>query len=61
MSYSILDDIGTRERELNALTKLRNFLPDTKCLIVTNSEESRLEYNGIVVDVVPAWKWLLER
>ncbi len=61
VSYSVLDDIGTRERELNALTKLRNFLPDTKCLIVTNSEESRLEYNGIVVDVVPAWKWLLER
>ena len=61
VSYSVLDDIGTRERELNALTKLRNFLPDTKCLIVTNSEESRLEYNGMVVDVVPAWKWLLER
>ena len=61
VSYSVLDDIGTRERELNALTKLRNVLPDTKCLIVTNSEESRLEYNGIVVDVVPAWKWLLER
>ena len=61
VSYSVLDDIGTRERELNALAKLRNFLPDTKCLIVTNSEESRLEYNGIVVDVVPAWKWLLER
>ena len=59
VSYSILDDVATKERELNAFDKLRNFISDARFLLVTNSEEADIEYNGIHVSVVPAWKWLL--
>ena len=61
VSYSIHEDTDTRERELNAFAKLLNFLPGTKCLLITNSEENKIEYNGINIDVVPAWKWLLNK
>ena len=61
VSYSIHDDVNTRERELNALEKLRNYLPDTKCLLITNSEETEIDYHGIKIDVIPAWKWLLKK
>ena len=57
-SYTI-DDIGSKERELSAFVKLRNFIPNVKCLLITNSEETRTEYNGISIEVLPAWKWLL--
>ena len=56
----VLDDIDTRERETRAFVKLHNFIPDSKCLIITNSEEASLEYNGIPISVLPAWKWLLD-
>lgn len=32
---------------------------DSKCLLITNSEEATLDCNGIQIDVVPVWKWLL--
>lgn len=60
VSLQVLDDIDTRERETRAFVKLHNFIPDSKCLIITNSEETTLEYNGIPISVLPAWKWLLD-
>lgn len=56
----VLDDIDTRERETRAFVKLHNLIPDSKCLIITNSEEATLEYNEIPISVLPAWKWLLD-
>ena len=56
----VLDDMDTRERETRAFVKLHKFIPDSKCLIITNSEESFLECEGIPISVVPAWKWLLD-
>ena len=56
----VLDDIDTRERETRAFVKLHNFIPDSKCLIITNSEEASLECDGMPISVIPAWKWLLE-
>lgn len=60
VSMQILDDIDTRERETRAFVKLRNFIPDSKCVIITNSEETSLTCDGIPISVIPAWKWLLE-
>ena len=60
VSYSILGDTATKERELNAFRKLRNFIPDAECLLITNSEEADIEYSGIHVSAIPAWKWLLK-
>lgn len=56
----VLDDIDTRERKTRAFVKLHNLIPDSKCLIITNSEEATLEYNEIPISVLPAWKWLLD-
>ena len=60
VSLQVLDDMDTRERETRAFVKLHNFIPDAKCLIVTNSEEASLECDGIPISVLPAWKCLLE-
>ena len=60
VSYGVLDHLDTRERELNAFVKLRNFMPKAKCILITNSEEAELEHDGIIVSVVPIWKWLLK-
>ena len=61
VSYSILDNPSTKEKELNAFYKLRNFLPNAHCILITNSEETVLEYNGLQINVIPIWKWLLQK
>lgn len=60
VSLQVLDDMDTRERETRAFVKLHNFILDAKCLIITNSEEALIECDGILISVLPAWKWLLE-
>lgn len=60
VSMQVLEDVDTLERETKAFVKLNQFIPDTKCLLVTNSEETKLNCAGIKIDVVPAWKWLLD-
>lgn len=59
VSLQVLDDIDTRKRETRAFLKLHSFIPDSKCLIITNSEEASIEIDGIPISVLPAWKWLL--
>ena len=39
VSLQVLDDIDTKERETRAFAKLNNFIPDSKCILITNSEE----------------------
>jgi len=60
VSMQVLDNIDTKERETRAFVKLNNFIPDSKCILITNSEEAPLNCDGIEIDVVPVWKWLLE-
>ena len=60
VSYSIADE-ETRNREVRALEKLNEFLPLQKSVIVTYEEEENITLpGGQVVEVIPAWKWLLE-
>ena len=56
----VLDQIDTREREIGAFVKLKNIIGDATCLLITNSEEEELDYEGVHVSVVPVWKWLLQ-
>lgn len=56
VSLQVLDDIDTKERETRAFAKLNNFIPDSKCILITNSEETNLEYDGIDIEVIPIWK-----
>lgn len=60
VSIQVLDNMETRERETGAFVKLRNFITNAKCLIITNSEEAELDCDGMAVSVVPVWKWLLQ-
>ena len=59
VSMQVLDDVDTLARETRAFVKLNDFIPNTKCLLITNSEETTLNCSGIEIDVIPAWKWLL--
>lgn len=59
VSMQILDNIDTRERETRAFVKLNNFIPNSKCILITNSEEAVLDCEGIRIEVTPIWKWLL--
>ncbi|MCF0111925.1 MAG: ATP-binding protein [Erysipelotrichaceae bacterium] len=59
VSMQALENPDTRERETKAFVSFRNFIPDTRCILITNSEEEVLDCNGIKVEVVPVWKWLL--
>ena len=52
--------LGLMLLDCRTAVKLNQFIPDTKCLLVTNSEETKLNCDGIKIDVVPAWKWLLD-
>lgn len=59
VSMQILDQLETREREIGAFVKSKNFIEDADCLLITNSEETELDCDGIHISVVPIWKWLL--
>lgn len=61
VSMQVLDNMDTKERETRAFVKLNNFIPDSRCLLITNSEEGTLECDGIKIEVIPIWKWLLEQ
>ena len=60
VSMQVLDNIDTKERETRAFVKLDHFIPNSKCILITNSEEATLDCDGIQIDVVPIWKWLLD-
>ena len=60
ISYSIADE-DTRKREVKALLKFHTFQPLKRMVIVTFDEEETIETNnGLTIEVIPAWKWLLE-
>jgi len=59
VAYAI-DDIETEKREMKALLKSKNELPCKKAIIITYDTEKQIDEKGIVIDVVPVWKWLLE-
>lgn len=60
VSMQVLDNMDTKERETRAFVKLHKFIPDSRCILITNSEEENLDCDGIQVSVVPIWKWLLD-
>ena len=59
VSMQVLDNMDTKERETRAFVKLNHFIPDSQCILITNSEEGTLDCDGVHIDVVPVWKWLL--
>lgn len=62
-SYSVYGEgmQDTFDRETKALKQLDGFLTLQRMVIVTYDEEGTVPLdNGKQIDVIPAWKWLLE-
>ncbi|MFR9598038.1 MAG: ATP-binding protein, partial [Rikenellaceae bacterium] len=57
-SYNIADD-ATFERETKALVKLSRAFEIEKAIIVTYNDSREIEVEGLKIEVIPAWKWLL--
>ena len=55
--YSLLDP-ETRKREINALVKMSKRIDVKKWNIITKDEEETISEQGIIIEVIPAWKWL---
>lgn len=54
-----LDNPETRTRELRGLAEASRATGCTRCTIVTLEEGETITHEGLTVEVVPAWKWLL--
>lgn len=61
VAYSIAND-DTREREISSLLKVAKHLQAKRLTIITYNEEQTISLNnGSTIEVIPLWKWLLER
>ena len=49
----------SEKREVEALLKLNKVLPMRKMMIITKDEEKEICMDGITIEVIPVWKWLL--
>lgn len=58
--YAMNDAEGTFERETRALLKLRSRLSCRRNIIVTYDDEGIIETEGVRIEVIPAWKFLLQ-
>lgn len=57
--YSLREE-ETRKREIEALQKLGKRMPCRRRVVLTYDEEETITDKGGVIEVIPAWKWLLE-
>ena len=55
-----MTNADTRNREVTALLKLNAYKPLKRLLVITYSEEDTFEKDGLTVEIVPVWKWLLD-
>lgn len=58
VSYSV-DDSITREREVRALYQISQVFSIKNAFIITWDEESTISQDGLDIEVIPVWKWLL--
>lgn len=60
VTWSMLDG-ETRKREIKGLLEASSVTGCDNLLIITDDEEKCIEVDGKKVNVVPAWKWLLNK
>jgi hypothetical protein len=54
-----LNDAETYKREITALLQMAKHIEVKKMLVITRDEERVIVENGVSIEVVPAWKWIL--
>lgn len=59
VSYSLDHTDGTFERETSALVKLQSRISINRSIIVTYADEGEIEVDGVKIELIPAWKFLL--
>ena len=57
--YTMNDAEGTFERETKALVKVQSRLSCRRNIIVTYDDEDVIEKEGVKIEVIPVWKFLL--
>jgi uncharacterized protein len=55
-----IDNIDTLNREIAGLLEAADYFTCTNLLIITNDTEKQIERNGYTIQVINAWKWMLE-
>ncbi len=58
--YTMNDAEDTFERETSALVKLQDRIKTKRNIIVTLEDEGVVERDGVVIEVIPAWKFILD-
>ncbi len=58
--YKMNDAEGTFDRETKALVKVQSRLSCRRNIIVTYSDEEVIEREKVKIEVIPAWKFLLD-
>lgn len=60
VSYSLEGATETAEREITGLMKIGEKLSSRRRIIVTYEKEGLIEREGILIEIIPAWKFLLK-
>ena len=60
VSFSIKDE-DVMNRELRAIEKSSSFLKPEKVTIITFNEKKKLHVDKCKIDVIPIWRWLINR
>lgn len=60
VSYSV-DDLDTYEREVGGLIKFLKAYKQYQGIIITWDTERQITEDGITINVIPVWKWLLQK
>ena len=55
-----MSEEGTLEREIKALVALHGLYETQRNLIITYEDEGIMERDGIKIEIIPVWKWLLD-
>lgn len=55
-----MSEEATLEREIKALVALHGLYETQRNLIITYEDEGIMERDGIMIEIIPVWKWLLD-
>ncbi len=58
--YSMNHSDTTFNREITALVRLQDKIKTKRNIIVTYEDEGMIDINGIKIEIIPAWKFILE-
>lgn len=56
-----LSDPAVRNREVEGLMEAMNTYHLREGMILTENEQEKIEINGVLISVIPIWKWLLSQ